>query len=462
MHLNEAYARAAFPNISKEQRTELVQSGQRQLFKYGEATYRQYAMAYKGEGWEGRKVVALLMIIPGALKTIYSFGVALIFSLPHILLDQTDKFNTHFYHATRELQEYNGWVITLFNDMLGTFLVAEARFQKQCYEDFFAPKPPKKFQFSKSAPMPPNNNSNVSRSSNVSPQAGVSSLPNARIVSEPVNANSSAFKPAAPAPQFVAVPKTVKKEIKDPLKEKFEVLVSEANLSRSKELFAALDYNGIMENVNIYGWQCVQLMSDAQFEKLVNRSSPLKMSLMTDATRADFIKNLDVNRMNEPLFNILFKLENQKPVYEFLSKEQKIALLAKFEYFIKVLEGKDYGLIEASKLTQNQINLLFPTSDYQIIHLQSIERQKSGRLKAGLTPEKATQYMIHAIQISNRARAKGLTKEQRNEIKDKLTYDNQQLFEEIECAVELSKSASLPGAAPKMVKSMKLSKSAII
>lgn len=367
MNPTEIYTLVAFPSAKQEEWAAHVQSSQNQLFHYGEATFKHYSTRCNGRGWEARKIQSLPFALVGFLKTIYQFTIALILSIPHALQGQSDLNKTSFFKVARELEESCGWIITLFNDKLGTYLIAEAQFQKQCYGIFFSLS-------QKHSSSSENGDRNLSASSSTN-----SSKETTKELTQEIVSSSILIEPAEELPT-IAKPE-------------------------------------------------VKLMSNLQDEKTVNSYSAEKLKSLSNEERSDFIKNLDVNKMNDSLFNALFKDDYNKINYDLLTSEQRIALLAKFDYFIKVLSPKHYDMIDTAKLSQSQIDLMFPTCNRQIIYLDCFERQAKGQLKKEISVDAAAHHLLKAREISNKVRAEALTPEQRKDIKEKLSFENSQIFD---------------------------------
>lgn len=106
---------------------------------YGGVTSALYFRNYRSDGWLGRKVIALpAALLTGVLLTVYHLAKALLFDLPQFKLDpfKADLFKFH-----SDLRQGFGWLLTLVNDAWGSYLVNQSRFQKECYDAYFAKAP---------------------------------------------------------------------------------------------------------------------------------------------------------------------------------------------------------------------------------------------------------------------------------------------------------------------------------
>lgn len=63
----------------------------------------------------------------------YHLGQAILCGLARLLACDNKHLHAHLYTVVMDLQEAFGWIITLFNDKLGSYLVQESLFHKECY-----------------------------------------------------------------------------------------------------------------------------------------------------------------------------------------------------------------------------------------------------------------------------------------------------------------------------------------
>lgn len=126
MILNSLYSSIAFKREAhfEEEYFKVIK------YQYGNPSYDEFSRRYSGEGFLKRKVIALPKF----------FRIIFVKTLMHILITLNKslkkKRNTaklNFYKVIRDIEEASGWLITIFHDKIGSYLVQESKFQKKCY-----------------------------------------------------------------------------------------------------------------------------------------------------------------------------------------------------------------------------------------------------------------------------------------------------------------------------------------
>src|SRR3569832_2034424 len=101
-----------------------------QRFSYGDVTYSTYVGKYEPKGYELRKIVAIpAALFAGVVKSVYHLAKAFFLACR----GESIHANANAYRVARDMEEALGWLITLFNDKKGSYLVQESLFQKACY-----------------------------------------------------------------------------------------------------------------------------------------------------------------------------------------------------------------------------------------------------------------------------------------------------------------------------------------
>ncbi len=108
-------------------------------FCYGTASpknfYEQYDAVGYGQNAILRKVIAIPYVCTfGLVKTIYHLASALFVGIPQSIQGNRHSLTLSLYCIARDLQESCGWFVTIFSDKVGSYLVQEALFQKECYD----------------------------------------------------------------------------------------------------------------------------------------------------------------------------------------------------------------------------------------------------------------------------------------------------------------------------------------
>ncbi len=104
-------------------------------FSYGNATYNDYQVNYRinEQAIRDRKWVAIPnALLAGACKTVYDLSNAVFKGIN----GDSRGFAINMYRAARDLEEAYGWIVTLFDDVLGSYHVQQSLFHKECYSYF--------------------------------------------------------------------------------------------------------------------------------------------------------------------------------------------------------------------------------------------------------------------------------------------------------------------------------------
>ncbi len=106
-------------------------------FHYGNVSFQSFCKEYSEEKWMLRKVIAIpYALLTGILRTIYDLIVAVL-----KLRQDFQSSKLACYRAARDLQEGAGWLVTLFNDKYGSYLIQKSYFHRQCYDSIEAALP---------------------------------------------------------------------------------------------------------------------------------------------------------------------------------------------------------------------------------------------------------------------------------------------------------------------------------
>jgi len=108
-----------------------------QLFSYGEMNYQSFEGKYSSENYRKRKVIAIPhALLSGVIKPIYHLAQAIPL-IPQLIFGKRNQSVVPIYRVARDMEESSGWIVTLFHDKLGSYIVQESRFQQQCYSYFY-------------------------------------------------------------------------------------------------------------------------------------------------------------------------------------------------------------------------------------------------------------------------------------------------------------------------------------
>gem|GEM_PF-4779093 len=106
-------------------------------FTYGKATFKAYKQAtHDSDGWVGRKFYIPVGLLVVSIKTIYHVALTIFQGIPKACFGNFLPLKNNVYCLVRDVEEALGYVLTLFSDRLGTYLVQESLFQKECYAYF--------------------------------------------------------------------------------------------------------------------------------------------------------------------------------------------------------------------------------------------------------------------------------------------------------------------------------------
>jgi hypothetical protein len=85
-------------------------------------------------GVYGRKIIAIPnALYSGILKTAYHTALIVFRGVPDATFKDTCSLRVNTYHLIRDLEETCGWIVTLFHDKVGSYLVEESLFHKAAY-----------------------------------------------------------------------------------------------------------------------------------------------------------------------------------------------------------------------------------------------------------------------------------------------------------------------------------------
>jgi hypothetical protein len=106
-------------------------------FSYGNATYASYEKKYESRCYLQRKIRAIpAALLTGTIHVIYHLAKAVLYGIPKACLGEGRHFKANIYRLTRDMEEALGWLVTLFDDKRGSYLVQESLFHKECYHYF--------------------------------------------------------------------------------------------------------------------------------------------------------------------------------------------------------------------------------------------------------------------------------------------------------------------------------------
>lgn len=104
-------------------------------FHYGQVNLQKYKEKYSSEGWLRRKIIALPAAIwSGVIKTICHLAAGILVGMIKAPSDGGKYLKVCSFYVARDVQEFYGWIATLFNDEYGQYHIHESGFHKSCYE----------------------------------------------------------------------------------------------------------------------------------------------------------------------------------------------------------------------------------------------------------------------------------------------------------------------------------------
>jgi hypothetical protein len=103
-------------------------------FSYGNVTLEEYSDSYRSAHWQGRKIWAIPQALwTGVVMTTYHLGRGILLDLPRACFGNTDALKISAFKVARYLEQFLGWLITLFNDRVGSYLIVDGLFHVEFY-----------------------------------------------------------------------------------------------------------------------------------------------------------------------------------------------------------------------------------------------------------------------------------------------------------------------------------------
>jgi hypothetical protein len=125
------------PTLSSKQEIEKHIKESSQCFSYGSVNYPAYEGKYTPKGYIQRKIVAIPAALwAGIVKSIYHLAKVVFYGIPKACIGESRHIKADVYRIARDMEEALGWLVTLFNDKRGSYLIQESLFQKECYNYF--------------------------------------------------------------------------------------------------------------------------------------------------------------------------------------------------------------------------------------------------------------------------------------------------------------------------------------
>jgi len=148
--------RISLPNLGNGTSIGEYASAKPLQFSYGDAKYEVYGEKYSNQNEFGRKVIAIpAAICTGLLPIIIDIAKIVFHGIPKAIAGQSSHLKGHVFTLIRHLEKSLGWIMAIFHDKVGTFLISEADFHLDIYKNYPhlivvpLPQPPQIF------PMPP-------------------------------------------------------------------------------------------------------------------------------------------------------------------------------------------------------------------------------------------------------------------------------------------------------------------
>lgn len=111
-------------------------------YSYGDVSYRDFCKEYTPNKVAARKIFAIpCALFTGLIKSIAHLTIAIFCGMNEIFSKDRRLFKTNLFHAGRDCQEALGYLVTLFNERKGAYLIEQSHFHHSCYFYFFD-KPP--------------------------------------------------------------------------------------------------------------------------------------------------------------------------------------------------------------------------------------------------------------------------------------------------------------------------------
>ena len=112
-----------------------------QKFCYSDVSYSQYSKMYepcsRGANIVKKVIAPISAIGFGVVLSIYHLAKSIFMGIPKMIFAGESKtFKSHFFTAARDVEHGFGWLVTIFNDKYGSYLVEDAQYHKLLYKYF--------------------------------------------------------------------------------------------------------------------------------------------------------------------------------------------------------------------------------------------------------------------------------------------------------------------------------------
>lgn len=105
------------------------------FFSYGNVNYSNYQ--YNSNNYLFRKLMVVSGCVEAGIVGVVShLARAILYGIPMACIGKKYHFKADLYRVVRDLQEGLGWIVTLFHDRAGSYLVQESIFHRKCYDQF--------------------------------------------------------------------------------------------------------------------------------------------------------------------------------------------------------------------------------------------------------------------------------------------------------------------------------------
>lgn len=104
-----------------------------------EISYHDYCAEYQPKKVAFRKIIAIPMaFFAGLIKTIYHLACAILLGIRDAIKRKGNGFRANIYKISCDFKEAAGYVVTLFNDRRGSYIIQKSTFNKICSDAFQA------------------------------------------------------------------------------------------------------------------------------------------------------------------------------------------------------------------------------------------------------------------------------------------------------------------------------------
>ena len=137
MSVNFAYS-LCLSGTAESRATEAIKN---QCFIQSDVSYSAYSKVYKPNPKKtlifGKAIAPFAFIGYGIIQSVYHVALA-IFKGVALWLSQNDScyFKSHYFSAVRHVEQGSGWLIRIFHDKLGSFLIEDAQYHISHYKLF--------------------------------------------------------------------------------------------------------------------------------------------------------------------------------------------------------------------------------------------------------------------------------------------------------------------------------------